>query len=218
MLLIGHTGYVPGELSVHPASHDEMNMPVVRKLPSIRQAESPRRKRELTEHEGMLLALILRQQPVTAYQLFRLYERSPVTSINASKGQVYPAIARLKARELVTGCKISRGGRSSEELHITDAGKQATRHWVRNINASHIVLDDPLRIRLSSFDVLTREEKLEWIAQAKLIIKERAQAVEEYDRSVVVPFQQFTVRSVMEVLQAKMNWLDDLLYAFARTP
>ena len=42
----------------------------------------------LTEHEGMLLALIIRQQPVRPYQLYKMFEQSPVTSINSSKGQL----------------------------------------------------------------------------------------------------------------------------------
>ncbi len=60
---------------------------------------------KITEHEGMLLALMLRQQPVTAYQLFRFFETSPVTSINASKGQLYPAIRRLRERGLIEGAQ-----------------------------------------------------------------------------------------------------------------
>src|SRR4029077_1548161 len=56
---------------------------------------------KLSEPQGRLLALMVRQQPVTAYQLFRIHEQSPAGSINASKGQVYPAIASLKARGFV---------------------------------------------------------------------------------------------------------------------
>ena len=41
---------------------------------------------KISEHEGILLSLVLRQQPVTAYQIFRMFEQSPTTSINASKG------------------------------------------------------------------------------------------------------------------------------------
>ena len=36
----------------------------------------------VTVYQGQ--ALVLRQQPVTAYQLFRMFEQSPTTSINAS--------------------------------------------------------------------------------------------------------------------------------------
>ena len=73
---------------------------------------------KVTEHEGLLLALVLRQQPVTAYQLFKIFEQSPVTSINASKGQLYPAIRRLKARGFLTARKVAGDGRNAEDLQV----------------------------------------------------------------------------------------------------
>jgi len=170
---------------------------------------------KITEHEGMLLALVLRQQPVTAYQLFRMFEQSPVTSINSSKGQLYPAIRRLRERGLLDARKIAGDGRKSEELSVTVAGQAAVREWTRNIEPAHIVLDDPLRTRILSFDVLSREERLEWIARAKALVKQRRAIVEEYNSSVEVPYQDFAYSSVMDTLQLKMEWLDELLYHVA---
>src|SRR6185295_17044582 len=93
---------------------------------------------KITEHEGMLLALMLRQQPVTAYQLFRFFETSPVTSINASKGQLYPAIRRLRERGLIAGRKVAGDGRGAEALSVTKAGEGAVRAWVQEIDGAHI--------------------------------------------------------------------------------
>jgi DNA-binding PadR family transcriptional regulator len=169
----------------------------------------------VSEHEGMLLALVIRQQPVTPYQLFRIFERSPVTSINASKGQIYPAIKRLKARGLLTGKAVAGDARKSEELSITPEGKLAAREWARAIDSSHVVLDDPLRTRVLSFELLSREEQLEWIAKAKALVKERGALLDEYSRSVSVPHQPIVHRSATELLRTKMEWLDELLYAIA---
>lgn len=170
---------------------------------------------ELTENEGMLLALIVRQQPVTAYQLYKIYEKSPVTSINASKGQLYPAIRRLKSRGFLSSKKVLGDGRNAEELSATSSGRAAARQWAKNIDPSHIVLDDPIRTRLFSLDLLTREEQLEWAAKAKALVKERRSAVDEYDRSISVPFQHFAHRSTAEVLDSKSEWLDDLMAEIA---
>src|SRR6185369_9769143 len=90
---------------------------------------------KITEHEGMLLALVLRQQPVTAYQLFRFFETSPVTSINASKGQLYPAIRRLRERGLIAGRKVAGDGRGAEALSVTKAGEGAVRAGCRRSTA-----------------------------------------------------------------------------------
>jgi len=170
---------------------------------------------KVTEHEGLLLALVLRQQPVTAYQLFKIFEQSPVTSINASKGQLYPAIRRLKARGFLTARKVAGDGRNAEDLQVTATGAAAVRAWTKGIDASHVVRDDPFRTRILSFDVLTKQERLEWIAKAKAIIKERRRIVDEYDSNVDVPYQEFAYRSVIETLRVKMEWLDELLYRVA---
>ena len=63
-----------------------------------------------------------------------------------------------------------------------------------------------------SFDVLTREERLEWVAKAKALVKQKREVIDEYDRSVSIPYQRTAHRSIAEALRARMEWLDDLLY------
>ncbi len=171
---------------------------------------------KLTENEGVLLALIMRQQPCKPYELHKIYEQSPVTSINASKGQVYPAIRRLRERGFVTATKVDGDGRNPETLTVTEAGRAAVKSWVSAIDDSHIVLDDPLRTRLLSFDLLSNQERLEWIARAKELVKERADRLTRYDNAVTVPFQDHVARSSRSLLELKMGWLDELLYDFAK--
>jgi len=160
----------------------------------------------------MLLALALREQPVTAYQLMRIFAESPVSSINTSKGQVYPAIARLRSRKLLQARQISGDRRGTEELSLTEAGREAVRDWVRSVGAAQVVLDDPLRTRLLSFDVLTRQEKLEWIAQAKSLVRERRKELEQYNEDVELPYQDLVYQSAAETLRLKSEWLDELMY------
>jgi DNA-binding PadR family transcriptional regulator len=179
-------------------------------------SKAPRaEKTRLTENEGVLLALVLRQQPVKPYQLHKIYENSPISSINASKGQVYPAIRRLKERGLLESKKVEGDGRNPETLVATDAGVEAVRGWVNDIEDSHIVLDDPLRTRLLSLELLGPQERLEWVARAKALVKERSERVEAYDKSVTVPFQEHVARNARGMLEAKMSWLDELLYDLA---
>lgn len=168
---------------------------------------------DVTEHEGMLLSVALRQQPVTAYQLAKAFELSPITSINASKGQVYPAVRRLKARGFLNARKLKGDGRNSEELEVTAAGKEAVRAWVLKLEDSLIVVDDPLRTRMLALELLTDAERLKWTIKAKSLVKRRREVLDDYNRSVTVPYQEIAYRSVVESLRVKMDWLDELLYA-----
>src|SRR3712207_1604832 len=70
----------------------------------------------LTENEGSLLALVLRREPITAYEIVKIYEQSPTTSINSSKGSVYPMIKRLKERGFVGSERVPGDGRNAETL------------------------------------------------------------------------------------------------------
>lgn len=168
---------------------------------------------DVSEHEGMLLSVALRQQPVTAYQLVKAFEVSPVTSINASKGQVYPAVRRLKARGFLKARKLAGDGRNSEELEVTSAGKKAVKAWVQKLEDALVVVDDPLRTRMLALELLSDAERLEWTIRAKSLVKERRRLLDHYNKSVTVPYQEIAYRSVVETLRVKMDWLDDLLYA-----
>ena len=174
-------------------------------------------KVSLTEHEGMLLALVVREQPVRPYQLYKMFEDSPVTSINSSKGQLYPAIRRLKEKGLVTSRNVGGKTRKIEELSASKKGREAARLWTFNIADPHINLEDPLRTRVLSFDLLTKEQQIEWITNAKSLVKARRGIVEEFNRSVTVPYQRFAYLSTMETLRVKMEWLDELLYEIVNT-
>jgi hypothetical protein len=63
-------------------------------------------KRPLTDNEGALLSLVLRQQPITGYQIGKFFESSPVHTFNTSKGKLYPMIHRLEERGLLAAEEV----------------------------------------------------------------------------------------------------------------
>jgi DNA-binding PadR family transcriptional regulator len=171
---------------------------------------------KVSEAEGALLGLILRREPTNAYQLYKSYERSPVSSINSSKGQVYPALKRLEARGLV---KFSKAGKDGEvtEVTATAAGKEAVLQWIRSLDESLVVIDDPLRTRLLSFELLSHEQRLEWIANAKMLVKKRMDVVRSFKEATDVPFNELAYVNASSILKAKMDWLDELLFHFVKS-
>ena len=58
--------------------------------PGERKDDHWRANIDLTDHEGTFLSLVLRIQPATAYQVIKIYEESPVSNFNTSKGKIYP--------------------------------------------------------------------------------------------------------------------------------
>jgi DNA-binding PadR family transcriptional regulator len=162
---------------------------------------------ELTDNEGTLLALVLREQPLTAYQIAKIYEESPVSNFNTSKGKLYPLIRRLRERGLVAAAPPA-GGRKAEHLSCTPRGREAVRRWVRVIRETHLLLEDPLRTKVQSFDLLTRDEQIEWLVDARSHLAAKLQQVEEYALEVDVPFHNLVHDNAVRSLKSRLDWLD----------
>lgn len=141
----------------------------------------------VNEHEGLVLGLIERRQPVTRYEVLKAFQRAPITTYNTSKGSVYPLIRRMVDRGLVAVSAES-NARGAESLSLTDRGARALRHWLSSLRLEHALLHDPIRSRALSLAGLDRDAKLEWIITAKTLLLEKKAQLSAYDRQVVEPF------------------------------
>ena len=178
------------------------------------ELEAPaRRGRDpaLSDHEGTFLALVLRLQPVTAYQVSRIYEDSPVSNFNTSKGKIYPMIRRLTERHLLSRTPVPGDARGTEQLSCTKPGEEAVRRWVREIRSTHLLLEDPLRTKVQSFDLLSPAERTVWILRAREALAAELERLEAYGEEVSVPFQEFVHDNAVRSLRARMAWLDRML-------
>ena len=169
-------------------------------------------KFDLTDHEGTFLSLVLRIQPATAYQVTKIYEESPVSNFNTSKGKIYPLIRRLVARGLLSKRAVPGDGRGAEELVCTAEGKKAVREWVGQIRPTHLLLDDPLRTKVQSFGLLGRDEQIAWIVEVKELLHAKLAELEAYRKDVDVPFKDYLHDNAVSSIRARMDWLDRMLF------
>jgi len=179
---------------------------------SERRGEHLAGKYELTDHEGTFLSLVLRIQPATAYQVTKIYEESPVSNFNTSKGKIYPLIRRLADRGLLAKKQVPGDGRGAEALSCTEEGKKAVREWVGQIRPTHLLLDDPLRTKVQSFGLLSREEQIAWIVDVKEQLHAKLGELEAYKKEVDVPFKDFLHDNAVQSIRARMDWLDRMLF------
>jgi len=164
----------------------------------------------LSDDEGTFLALLVRVQPATAYQLSKIYADSPVSNFGTSKGKIYPLIRRLKERELIVAHPVSGDGRGSERLESTRRGREAVRAWVKHIRATHLLLEDPLRTMVQSFDLLSRDEQLEWIVNARAGLESKLAELEAYAAEVTVPYKDEVHDNAVSSVRCRLDWLDRL--------
>ena len=164
----------------------------------------------LTDDEGTFLSLLVRVGPATAYQISKIYADSPVSNFGTSKGKIYPLIRRLREQGLVRAVPVEGDRRGSELLESTAAGIEAVRHWVKQIRPYHILLDDPLRTKVQSFELLTRREQLDWINQAEAALVEKLAELDRYAAEVEVPFKQFVHANAVSATKTRLEWLRSL--------
>jgi len=170
----------------------------------------------LTEDEGIFLALLVRVEPATAYQLSKIYAESPVSNFGTSKGKIYPLIQRLERRGLLKKRVVPDNARRSEQLESTSAGRESVRGWVMEMKPEHFLPDDPLRTRLQSFDLLSADEQLEWIVNAKEGLQRKLEELEAYAAAVTVPFHREVHDNAVTSIRSRMDWLDRLLAGMVR--
>lgn len=165
--------------------------------------------RSLTDHEGALLSLVLRHQPVTAYQIGKVFGASPVHTFNTSKGKLYPMIARLEERGLLAAESVPDDHRGTKRFMCTDAGRQVLRKWIGAFPPEHDLLADPLRKKVQAFELLTPQERQEWLAQAQQRLEEKLGEVEQWPPELEGPFGLLVQENARAALRARITWLEE---------
>lgn len=171
----------------------------------------------LNDNEGTFLALVLRVQPVTAYQVSKIYDESPVSNFNTSKGKIYPLIKRLSDRGLLVKEAVPGDARGTEQLRCTPRGEQAVRGWVMEIRPAHLLLEDPLRTKVQSFNLLSEAERIEWVLAAKDQLTAQLDVLDDYEQAVSVPFHDMVHDNAVRSVRARIAWLDRMLQQMLRS-
>jgi len=170
----------------------------------------PRNEIQLTDDEAAFLSLLIRIQPATAYQIAKIYDESPVSNFGTSKGKIYPMIRRLKERGALTARALAGDARNSEVLSVTALGRGMVRRWIRCIKPSHLLPKDPLRTMVQSFELLSKDEQLKWIAEVRTGLEAKLVELEEYKDAVHVPFKDQVHDNAVLVVETRLDWLEDL--------
>jgi hypothetical protein len=87
-----------------------------------------------------------------------------------------------------------------------------------DLRSSYLLLDDPIRTKIQSFDLLTREQQIEWLATARAMLAEKLESLEAYGEIAEVPFKEFVHDGAVTAIRARMEWLDRVISAIVRMP
>ncbi|WP_442613765.1 PadR family transcriptional regulator [Parasphingopyxis sp.] len=171
----------------------------------------------LTDHEGSLLSLVHRLQPITAYKVAKFYQESPVASVNKSMGQVYPMINRFSKEGLIEGRPVEDDARGTEVWRTTDKGEVALKAWLREFKPAQLIPHDTLGTKVLSFGLLTHQERIDWVLEAKAELEKKQAELEDYNEKSDQPFQAYAHDNATGILRARMDWLDRVLFDLVKS-
>jgi DNA-binding PadR family transcriptional regulator len=100
-----------------------------------------------------------------------------------SLAQVYPELARLEHRGLVTRRDDRHGARLRSAYEITEQGEAALLAWLRSAHHAPLQFRDEGVLRLFFADALPREDQLELVRR----LCERARRAEAHMRREIIP-------------------------------
>lgn len=91
---------------------------------------------------GYAMLGILKQQPLSGYDLRKTFAATPLVAFSDSPGAIYPALERLQQLGLIRG-RIHKGSglRRSRVFNLTPAGRAQLQRWL----AKPIIRDDVVR-------------------------------------------------------------------------
>jgi DNA-binding PadR family transcriptional regulator len=168
--------------------------------------------KSLSDHEGSLLSLVYRFQPITAYKVAKYYQSSPVASFNKSMGQVYPMIGRFAKEGLIEGRQIESDARGTELWSITKKGETALKGWLKTFRSAQLVSADSLGTKVMAFGLLSPQERVDWVVEAKAELEKKRQELDAFNAQTDLPFQAFAYDNAASTLKARMDWLDRVLF------
>jgi DNA-binding PadR family transcriptional regulator len=170
----------------------------------------------LTELESLVLAIIARDGPITAYKLRKILLESPSPGITSSAGAVYPGIARLKARKLISSVPVDSDGRNAELLMVTRDGRTAVRRWIKEGTPEQLLPVDPLRTRIAHAQILSQKERSDWLVKTKTNLENKLKEIEAYAKRHPQADLNYAHQHAKLITVARIKWIDDVIAAETR--
>ena len=171
----------------------------------------------LTNRENVVMSLVWSHQPVTAYRIRRFFAESIVTHFTNSTGTIYPIIRRLVERGLLISTPVEDSRRGAETLTCSTEGEAAVAAWIRQIDGSDMVLEDPVRTKMAAMDVLPPDERLAWLRELQSAMGVELVALQGFaERNREMPYQMLLHDNARSTLVSRIEWVSRALALLER--
>lgn len=171
----------------------------------------------LTDLEAHVLSQVVANEPLTTFEIMKIYSKSPVSGLSGSPGAIYPTVKRLKARGLVVAEPVEGSARKIELLRSTEAGQEMARNWIGSVLDNDLLPHDPMRSKISFMGLLTKMEQMRFLVQAKRAMESKLAEVEAYASNHSAPYADLAFDCAKSTIESRIRWLDATLLKIAES-
>jgi DNA-binding PadR family transcriptional regulator len=170
--------------------------------------------RKLSELEGAVLGVTSLYEPVTPYQIRKVFERSPNPHWSGSAGSIYPLVERLARNRLLSGRAHATGKRRGLKYNITASGRKVLRSWILEAEHEKLVgISDLLRLRFRFLPALKVAEQRRFVATMIRKMTEEVEKIEadcHQTSSSHDDYLHLTARGALLMARARLAWLQEV--------
>jgi DNA-binding PadR family transcriptional regulator len=170
--------------------------------------------RKLSELEGAVLGVVSQHEPLTPYQVRRVFAHSPNPHWSASAGSIYPLVQRLARGRLLTARDHATGARKSLKYSLTAAGRRVLRGWILEVEHTKVATtSDLVRLRVFFLSELAPAEQRQFIDHMIQKIPAVIAQDEDYCRAKQKAGDTFGfmgARGAVLMNRARLEWLKEV--------
>lgn len=167
-----------------------------------------------TELEQVVLGIVWKKGPCTAYAVRREFTASPSSHWTGSAGAIYPLVRRLERAGYLRSTVGAQGRRPRRTYTITRRGTACLRRWIAPPlpDQAAAITYDPLRSRMYFLAALNPADRPRFLAEAKQALQRQLPVVEaECDRyrRLGDTFSHLAMTGARHIMLARIAWLTE---------
>lgn len=172
---------------------------------------------------GFALLGLLHQQPMSGYDLRKVFASTAMGSFSDSPGAIYPALKRLEARDLVRGTvEESNGMRQRRMFRNTPRGLASFKAWLKKPLTPEDVIRriGEMMLRFAFMDETLGPERAAWfLAEYAARLAEYIPGLKEFHKSqaATMPLSaRLAFESGIEEYEVRLKWAKASLVQYER--
>lgn len=169
----------------------------------------------LTDMEIVVLGVVWRDGPCTAYHVRKEFSESPASFWSGSQGAIYPLLRKLDKKRLITSVQDQSDNRKAKLLTITADGKRQIADWYdpQKIASSVLREFDALRTRVFFLQVLNVKQKRAFFAHVEVELQHQETRALDRLKTEEDQINVLALRGLLACNRARQKWIKEVKQA-----